>query len=63
MQQRVAIDEMTVIRSLGNLTLSPSGKKVAFTVKEGDKEKNTYKTDIWVYDEAHSPALYRLTAG
>ena len=63
MKRKVAIEDMTRIRALGNLTLSPSGKKAAFTVKTGALEENAYKTDIWVYDEAHSPALYRLTAG
>ena len=63
MKKKVAIGDMAEIRALGNLTLSPSGKKAAFTVKTGAMEENAYKTDIWVYDEAHSPALYRLTAG
>ena len=62
-KQRVAIDDFAKIRALGNLTISPSGKKVAFTVREGDLANNRYKNDIWVYDEKHKPALYRLTAG
>ena len=62
-KQKVAIDDVARIKKLGALTLSPSGKKAAFTVTEGDLENNGYKTDIWVYDEAHTPALYRLTAG
>ena len=63
MKRRVAIDDFAKIRALGNLTISPSGEKVAFTVREGDLGNNKYKTDIWVYDEKHKPPLYRLTAG
>ncbi|MBQ4506739.1 MAG: S9 family peptidase [Firmicutes bacterium] len=61
--KKVAIDDMARIKALGNLTLSPSGNMIAFTVKSGDMDKNGYKTDIWIYDETHEPALYRLTAG
>lgn len=60
---KVAIDDMAKIKKLGSLTLSPSGKKVAFTVTEGSLKDNKYLTDIWVYDESRTPALYRLTAG
>ena len=60
---KVAIDDFAKIRKLGSLTLSPSGKKAAFTVTEGSIEDNNYRTDIWAYDETHAPALYRLTAG
>ena len=62
-KQKVAIEDFAKIKKLGSLTLSPSGKKAAFTVTEGSLEDNGYHTDIWVYDEAHTPALYRLTAG
>ncbi len=62
-KQKVAIGDMAVIKKLGSLTLSPSGKKAAFTVLEGCMEKNNYATDIWVYDEDRTPALFRLTAG
>ncbi len=61
--KRVEIDDFAKIRKLAGLTLSPSGKKAAFTVTEGDVEGNRYRTDIWVYDEGHDPALFRLTAG
>ena len=37
MKQRAAIDDMARIKALGNLTLSPSGKKIAFTVKDGGR--------------------------
>jgi len=63
MKQYVAIDDMLKIKDLSNLALSPSGTKAAFTVREGDLAGNRYKTDIWVYDEAHHPPLFRLTAG
>ncbi len=60
--KKVEIEDFAKIRKLSDPVVSPSGKKLALTVTEGDVEKNAYKTDIWVYDEAHSPALFRLTA-
>ena len=61
--KKVAIEDMARIRALGNLTLSPEGGRIAFTVKTGKADLSGYDTDIWVYDEAHEPALYRLTSG
>ena len=63
MKSKVGIGDFAEIKALGNLTLSPKESKVAFTVKEANVKDNAYRTDIWVYDDAHSPALYRLTAG
>lgn len=61
--QKVAIEDFAKIKKLGSLTLSPSGKKAVLTVTEGSIEENSYHTDLWIWDEAHQPALYRLTAG
>lgn len=61
--KKVAIEDFARIKKLGSLTLSPSGKKAVLTVTEGSIEDNNYRTDLWVWDESHSPALYRLTAG
>ena len=57
--KKVGIEDFSAIKKLGNLTLSPSGKKVTFTVTTPDVPGNRYRTEIWVYDEIHSPALYR----
>ena len=60
---KVAIEDFANVKKLGGLTLSPSGRKAAFTVTVGSIEDNAYRTDIWVYDPGHTPALFRLTAG
>ena len=60
---KVAIEDFANVKKLGGLTLSPSGRKAAFTVTAGSIEDNAYRTDIWVYDPGHTPALFRLTAG
>ena len=60
--KKVEIDDFAKIRKLSDPVVSPSGRKLAVTVTEGDVENNTYKTDIWVYDEEHSPKFFRLTA-
>ena len=61
--EKVSIGDFVKIRKLSSLTLSPSGKKAAFCVTSGDVGENRYRTDIWVWDEGHTPSLYRLTAG
>ena len=60
--KKVEIEDFARIRKLSDPVISPSGRKLAVTVTEGDVDKNTYKSDIWVYDEAHLPAFFRLTA-
>ena len=60
--KKVGIEDFAAVRKLSDPVVSPSGKKLAVTVTEGDVEKNAYKTDIWVYDEAHTPSFFRLTA-
>ena len=62
-KKKVEIGDFAEIRKLGALTLSPSGKKAAFTVTKGSLKENKYLTDIWVYDEARETPLFRLTAG
>ena len=62
-KQKVEIDDFAKLKKLGSLTLSPSGRKAAFTVTEGCLEENKYLTDIWVYDETRETPLFRLTAG
>lgn len=60
--KKVEIDDFARIRKLSDLNLSPSTKKAAFVVSEGDLEKNGYNTDIYVYDSSHNPTLFRLTS-
>ncbi len=45
---KVAIEDFANVKKLGGLTLSPSGRKAAFTVTVGSIEDNAYRTDIWV---------------
>ncbi len=61
--EKVSIEDFARIKKLGSLTLSPSEKKAVLTVTEGSIEDNNYRTDLWVWDESHQPALFRLTAG
>ena len=60
--KKVEIDDFAKIRKLSDLNLSPSSKKAAFVVTEGDIDKNGYNTDIYIYDPSHKPALFRLTS-
>ena len=59
---KIGIEDFAKIRKLTDLTVSPSGTKAALTVTEGDVKNNTYCSDIYVYDTARTPSLFRLTA-
>ena len=60
--KKVEIDDFAKIRKLSDPVVSPSGKKLAVTVTEGDVEKNSYKSDIWVFDKERKSQFFRLTA-
>ncbi|MBR4659752.1 MAG: S9 family peptidase [Clostridia bacterium] len=43
----IAVDEFCNLKFLSNVTLSPSGKNLCFTVTNADKAKNTYRSHIY----------------
>ncbi|MCR5796189.1 MAG: S9 family peptidase [Solobacterium sp.] len=59
---KIGIEDFAQIRKLTELTVSPSGAKAALTVIEGDMKNNAYNSDIYVFDTARTPSLFRLTA-
>lgn len=44
----VVIEDLLSYRFVENLTYSPDGKTLAFTLAKADTEKNSYHRDIWI---------------
>jgi tricorn protease-like protein len=44
----VEIKDLLTYRYPENLTYSPDGKTLAFTLAKADEEKNNYRRDIWI---------------
>jgi dipeptidyl aminopeptidase/acylaminoacyl peptidase len=56
------VDELISLRRAGSPVISPSGKWVAYTIRETNWEENTYETEIWLAD-AQTGATRQLTNG
>lgn len=56
----IAIDEFCRLQFLSNVTFSPSGGTACFTVTNADKEKNSYRSYIYMMKDGH---ITRLTGG
>ena len=56
----VSITDFAETRSINGITLSPSGKNLAFSVKQADMEGDCYQQHIWVRTPER---LFRLTGG
>ena len=52
-------EEVISLRSVGNVTMSPDGKNVAFTVQSTDWNDNRFDNEIWIAKEGRKP--FQLT--
>ena len=59
--ERVQLTDFAKLKKLGNLTLSPSGKKAVFLVTRPDIDADRNLSELWAYDDTRSPALFPLT--
>lgn len=48
--QKLKVDELMNYKFLSGITVSPSGKKAAFLVKQADEKKNSYDSWIFIVD-------------
>ena len=48
--RRVGFHDLMKYRFLSSPRFSPDGRKIAFSVHQGDLEGNRYLTDLWLYD-------------
>src|SRR5258708_40245483 len=46
----VALEDLFRFKLAGDTQISPDGRKVVFTVKRADAEKNKYYTSLWLGD-------------
>lgn len=46
----VQLEDLFAFKLAGDVQISPDGKRIAFTVKRADREKNKYYTRIWMAD-------------
>lgn len=47
--QKITIEDITKIKSAGNIAVSPDGKHAVFTVVEPNVAKNGYDYNLWLY--------------
>ena len=53
----IAIDDFCTVRSLANVTFSPEGTSACFTVSQAKKEKNCYKSRLYLLKGGRVRAL------
>ncbi|HZT95421.1 MAG TPA: S9 family peptidase, partial [Chloroflexota bacterium] len=49
--KKVTVEDLYDIVLVGDAQISPDGGRVAYVRKEMDKQKDEYKTNIWIWDE------------
>ncbi len=59
-KRRIDRDDLYRLRIVGDAQPAPDGQKVAYVVKQMDKEKNTYGTNIFVWSDG---STRRYTSG
>src|SRR5947209_6675943 len=53
-EQTVAVEDLYVLKLVGDAQVSPDGRKVAYVVKHLDKEKNDYVSNIYLWEDGES---------
>lgn len=49
-KRKIKIEDLLLIKEVGNISISPDGRKCVFTVKSIDKEKNKYFSHLHILD-------------
>lgn len=63
MRQPITAEDLYAFRFIGDPRLSPDGSSVAFTVTVADRERNDYRSRIWLVPTDGGAAPRPLTAG
>ena len=59
----IEMEDILTYRIPGNLTYSPEGKTLAFEVTCADREKNEYRTSVWLAENGEArQATFSLDA-
>jgi dipeptidyl aminopeptidase/acylaminoacyl peptidase len=57
-RRNLQAEDLLAIKLAGDCQISPDGECVAYTLQEIDKEKNEYKTAIWLAREGQPPVQF-----
>jgi dipeptidyl aminopeptidase/acylaminoacyl peptidase len=52
------VEDLHAIKLAGDSQISPDGSRIAYVLQEIDKEKNEYKSSIWLAREGQQPAQF-----
>jgi len=52
------VDDLLALKLAGDCQISPDGTRIAYVLQEIDKEKNEYKTSIWLAREGKAPIQF-----
>lgn len=61
-KRKISIEDLFLIKYLGNIEISPDQKKCVFTVKIVNREKNKYNSHLWILDLT-TKDYYQFTHG
>jgi dipeptidyl aminopeptidase/acylaminoacyl peptidase len=60
-RRKLQVEDLFAIKLAGDCQISPDGSRIAYIVQEIDKDKNEYKTSIWMAREGKEP--FQFTGG
>ncbi|HEX2281049.1 MAG TPA: S9 family peptidase, partial [Thermomicrobiales bacterium] len=63
MTRRLTIEDLFTIRLVADPNISPDGAKIAFVVTTVDKEKNGYRSAVWMTNAADDSEPFQFTGG
>lgn len=52
------VEDLLAIKLAGDSQISPDGTRLAYVLQEIDKEKNEYKSSVWLARQGHSPIQF-----
>src|SRR5437764_1054519 len=65
--RKLTLDDLWMLKTMGNIALSPDGRRIAFEMHSTDKEKNENRCAVWLLhldEQAHAIGEPRqLTSG
>lgn len=62
-KRHVTIEDLFEIQLVADPNISPNGRQVAYVVTTVDREKNGYRSAIWMADLASNEPPYQFTSG
>lgn len=57
-KRKLQVEDLLAIRLAGDCQISPDGGRVAYVLQEIDREKNEYRSSIWMAREGRAPSPF-----